>query len=66
MLENRPEDALGSLVQTVYSVETVQTLETAETVQTVQTVESLLLETVQTEDMKKYELLTHLYYTKSE
>ena len=39
MLENRLEDALGSLV------------ETEETVQTV--------ETVYTEDLKKYELLTY-------
>ena len=46
MLENRPEDALGSLVQTVYSVQTVQTLETAETVETVQT--ALTVQTVET------------------
>ena len=61
MLESRPEDALDSLVQTVETAKTVKTVETVETVETVNTVEPV--ETVQTvfnEDLKKYELLTHL------
>ena len=61
MLESRPEDALDSLVQTAETAKTVKTVETVETVETVNTVEPV--ETVQTvfnEDLKKYELLTHL------
>ena len=34
MLENRPEDALGSLVETEETVETVKTVEPVETART--------------------------------
>ena len=37
MLESRPEDALGSFVETVENVETVEAVETVETVETVKT-----------------------------
>ena len=40
MLENRPDDALGSLVQTVETEETVEIVETVGTVGTVETVET--------------------------
>ena len=38
MLENWPEDALGSVVKTVQTAETVETVETAETEETEETV----------------------------
>ena len=61
MLENRPEDALGLLVETVKTVLTVQTVQTVEIVETEETEETVETveteETVQTEDLKKYVLL---------
>ena len=61
MLENRPEDALGSLVETEETVQTVETEETEETVESVETVHPVqTVQIVFTEDLKKYELLTHL------
>ena len=50
MLESRSEDALVLLVKLVKS--SVMTVETVETVETA--------EAVLTEDLKKYDLLTHL------
>ena len=59
MLENRPEDALGLLVETVETVKTVLTVQTVQTVEIVETEETVqTVETVQTEDLKKYVLLT--------
>ena len=66
MLENRPEDALGLLVETVKTVLTVQTVQTVEIVETEETEETVetveteeTVQTVQTEDLKKYVLVTY-------
>ena len=61
MLENRPEDALDSLVETVETVETAETVETVETVGTVGTVETRdtakTVETVETVETIQIESL---------
>ena len=51
MLEIRPKDAIGLLVETVETAETVDTMRIAETVDTKETED-----TIETEDLKKFQL----------